>query len=186
MKKLLFRKQLLGHIGVDKLVLENIYWISSGDFSPTQVVDPGRPHSHPRLQGPRNPDRGGDLWQDCSSPWPPSWLQDADPASAIGQSLGGCWSFCRLANSSFHQDGKKRSADAMEDADLQGPRTVLEQFHIIIGAHWHFLMLNAVFCFLLEELPYWRVYEGRETEDSTQDRTLFCAFGRFQLAPWSF
>jgi hypothetical protein len=42
----------------------------------------------------------------------------------------------------------------MEDADLQGPRTVLEQFHIIIGAHWHFFDVKCGFCFLLEELPY--------------------------------
>ena len=36
----------------------------------------------------------------------------------------------------------------MEDADLQGPRTVLEQFHIIIGAHWHFFDVKCGFLFL--------------------------------------
>ena len=152
MKKLLFRKQLLGHIGVDKLVLENIYWISSGDFSPTQVVDPGRPHSHPRLQGPRNPDRGGDLWQDCSSPWPPSWLQDADPASAIGQSLGGCWSFCRLANSSFHQDGKKKVCRCHGRCRLARAKDSIGA----VSHHywsWHFFDVKCGFLFLAGGTP---------------------------------
>ena len=72
----------------------------------------------------------------------------------LGRALVAADPFVAWPTPAFTRMEKKRSADAMEDADLQGPRTVLEQFHIIIGAHWHFLMLNAVFCFLLEELPY--------------------------------
>lgn len=71
----------------------------------------------------------------------------------LGRALVAADPFVAWPTPAFTRMEKKRSADAMEDADLQGPTTVLEQFHIIIGAHWHFFDVKCVFLFLAGGTP---------------------------------
>ena len=145
----LFRKQTLGHIGVDKLLLENIcnFYVKKNQLLRWTHDDP--------IVIPDCKDQGTQTEEEICGRTAP--ILGPHPScrmliqlQQLSRALVASDPFVAWPTPAFSRMEKKRSADAMENVDLQGPRTALEQFHIIIGAALGQMHL----CFCLQEPTY--------------------------------